>query len=104
MAFTYDQAAIVAAFNTAGYDDVNFSDIAVARRDDGRTREVIIDRGGRMKVTLSYLSGCPAEKYLDVLGRQAAVLTERHTVVTVMFMLQHPDELAEVLRVIDETL
>ena len=53
MAFTMEPNAITNAFRTAGYDDVNFSDVVLARRDDARAWEVVIDRGGRLKATIT---------------------------------------------------
>jgi hypothetical protein len=101
MAFDMDANAITAAFKTAGYDDVNFSDVVLARRDDAKVREIVIDRGGRLKATITYQSGRPKETSVPVLDRKALVLTEKNTVVTVMFTLQDQSELPDVLKVIE---
>ena len=102
MAFDMQPDAMTAAFKTAGYDDVTFSDVVLARRDDDKTWEIVMDRGGRLKASISYPTGRPKETSVDVLGRKALVLAEKNTLITVMFTLQDPGELPDVLAAIEE--
>jgi hypothetical protein len=94
--------AVTAAFKTAGYDDVNFSDVVLARRDDDKAWEVVMDKGGRLKASITYTSRRPKETSITVLDRKALMLTEKNTVITVMFTLQDQAELPEVLKAIEE--
>lgn len=101
MAFVMEPEAVTVAFKTAGYDDVNFSDVVLARRDDDKAWEIVMDRGGRLKASITYPSSQPEEDSIAVLNRKALVLTEKNTVITVMFTLQDQTELPEVLKAID---
>ena len=101
MDFTMTPEAMTAAFQAAGYDDVNYSDVMIARRDDDRVWEIVIDKGGRLKASITYPSGRPSETFVPVLDRQAAVLTEKHTIITVMFSLQDTSELPDVLKAVE---
>ena len=101
MDFTMAPEAMTAAFQAAGYDDVNFSDVMIARRDDDKAWEIVIDKGGRLKASITFPSGRPAETFVPVLDRQAAVLVEKHTVITVMFGLNDTAELPDVLKAVE---
>lgn len=101
MTASLDMDAVMAAFDEAGYD-ANLDEVLVARRDEVDAIEVIVDRGGRVKATISRLAGQPSQNSLEVNGRPAAVLTERHTIITVMFALQDAGEMAALLTAIEE--
>lgn len=100
MAFEYSQT-LSATFAAAGYEDVSYADVITARRDDGKVWEVIVDRGGQLRATVTYRASKPQEKMLSVLGRKANVLTEKRTVVTIFFTLEDSAELAEALKAIE---
>ena len=99
--FSIKQDAITQAFNAAGYDDVSFDDVISAHRSDDREWEVIIDRGGQFKATISAVASRPAERTIDILGRAAAVLVEKTTQTTVMYTLNDAGELAKVLEALE---
>ena len=103
MAFEYSQTLSV-AFSAAGYDDVNYDDVITARRDDGKAWEVIVDRGGQLRATITYSASKPQEKFLSVLGRKVNLLNEKRTVVTVLFTLEDASELPEVLQALEQEL
>lgn len=89
------------AFNDAGFDDVNYDDVVSARRSDGREMEIVIDRSGQLKATITGIAGKPTERALDVLGRKAAVLVEKTVITTVMFKLNDASELGAVLEALE---
>lgn len=99
--FSIKQDAITQAFNAAGYDDVNFDDVISAHRSDDREWEVIIDRGGQLKATITMPAGKPEERTITVLGRSAAVLSEQTKQITVMFRLNETSELGQVLEALE---
>ncbi len=99
MAFEYSQN-LSAVFGAAGFDDVSYSDVITARRDDGAVWEVVVDRGGQLRATITHRASKPQEKVLPVLGRKANLLSEKHTVVTVFFTLEETSELADALKAI----
>ncbi len=100
MAFEYSQN-LSAVFGAAGYEDVTYGEVITARRDDGKVWEVIVDRGGQLRATITHRPNKPQEKFVAVLGRKASVLSEKRTVVTVFFLLEDNNELPEVLKAIE---
>ena len=100
-AFAMDAGALVAAFEAAGYADVDVSDAITAWRDDGRVWEVVVDQGGRLKATVTWPSAAPEESSLPVGDRAARALIEVTTVVSVAFELRNASELAGVLQAVE---
>ena len=103
MAFEYSQN-LSATFAAAGYEDVSYDDVITARRDDGKVWEVVVDRGGQLRATITFRASKPQEKMLPVLGRTASLMSEKRTVVTVFFTLEDTAELAEALKAIEAAL
>jgi hypothetical protein len=99
--FNTKQDVMTQAFNAAGFDDVNYDDVASARRSDDREWEIVIDRSGQLKATITGIASKPAEHALDVLGRKAAVLVEKTVTTTVMFKLNDASELGKVLEALE---
>lgn len=91
-------------FAAAGYEDLDFSDVITARREDGKTWEVIVDRGGQMRATVTYRGSKPQEKFVPVLDRNMSVMTEKRTVITAFFTLNDTDELAQALQALDDAI
>ncbi len=102
MAVALNPKALTAAFQQAGYDDVKFGDVVKAWRDDGRAWEVVIDRSGRVKATVTYPAAPAEEKSVQVSGREALVLIETTATITVNVMLDDDAQLQEVLRAVEE--
>lgn len=107
MAFEYSQN-LSAVFGAAGYEDVTYGEVITARRDDGKVWEVIVDRGGQLRATITYRASKPQEKLVPVLaserGRKANMMSEKRTVVTVFFVLEDNSELPEVLKAIEDAI
>ncbi len=101
MAVALNPKALTAAFQQAGYDDVKFGDVVKAWRDDGRAWEVIIDRSGRMKATVTYPAAPAEEKSVQVSGREALVLIETTATITVNVVLDDDAQLQEVLQAVE---
>lgn len=99
--FNTKQDVMTQAFNAAGFDDVSYDDVVSARRSDGREWEIVIDRSGQLKATITGIAGKPTEQALDVLGRKAAVLVEKTVTTTVMFKLSDASELGKVLTALE---
>jgi hypothetical protein len=99
--YTAKQDVLNAAFTAAGYDDVDFDEVITARRSDGREWEIVLDRSGQLKATITAAAGRPTEKTLSVLGRKALALTEHSSVTTVMFKLEDASELKKALDAIE---
>lgn len=102
MAVALNPKALTAAFQQAGYDDVKFGDVVKAWRDDGRAWEVVIDRSGRVKATVTYPAAPAEEKSVQVSGREAMVLIETTATITVNVVLDDDAQLQEVLRAVEE--
>jgi|YNPBryBLVA2012_1023415.scaffolds.fasta_scaffold62282_2 hypothetical protein len=98
--FAIQPDAMTAAFEAAGFD-VNYSDVAVARRDDDKAWEIVIDQSGRLKGSVSFASSAPLESSVPVRGRDAAVLIEHSTVITLVFALQDASELPDALTALE---
>jgi hypothetical protein len=98
------QNVIQRAFDATGYEDVNFGEVITARRSDGKEWEVVVDRGGQLKVTITSRTGKPTEKSLTISGRKAMVLTEKQTTMTILFRLNDTSELSDVLQAIENAL
>ncbi len=101
MAFEMDPAACAEVFRAAGYEDLTVCDVITAWKEGNRTWEVVVDRGGRLKATITYASAPPQECFVPVRERQAKVLVESQTIVTVMFVLQSNDELFDALQAVE---
>lgn len=94
-------AEVVAALEAAGFDAA-FSDVVVGRREDGRrTWEVVVDRGGQLKVTISALRHRPTTTTQSLFGRPLRLLVERATVITATFALEDAAEVPKVLAAIE---
>lgn len=92
---TFD--AIASALKSQEFD-IAITDVIVARREDGgRAWEVVVDRGGQLKATITWHSRKPTAKSRKVLGRTMNVLTERLTVVTATALVQDHGDVVEVL-------
>ena len=100
--FKIDQDSITRAFESAGFDDVSFEDEIVARRGDEPAWEVVIDKAGRVKATLAEEAQHPHEQSYPLHNRKALVLIEHSVQVTVMFKLESPDELGDLLTSLDQ--
>ena len=103
MAFELTQN-LSAVFAAAGFEDLDFSDVITARREDGKTWEIIVDRGGQMRATVTYRGSKPQEKFVPVLGRNMNVMTEKRTVITAFFTLDDSSELAPALQALNDTI
>ncbi len=101
MPFQFDTDSFTTAFHTAGYEDVNIEDVVTARRDDDKAWEIVVDRGGRLKATVTASGARPVEKKLTVRDRTALVLIERQTIITLMYTLQDQSELPDVLQALE---
>jgi hypothetical protein len=95
---------LAAAFKAADFDDVNVADVITARKDDGRAWEVILDRGGQLKATITFRGTRPKESAIEINERNASLMTEKRTVTTVFFALNDASELPSVLQAIEEAL
>ena len=95
---------LTAAFTAANFDDVNVSDVITARKDDGRTWELILDRGGQLKATITFRGSKPKESTLKINERNASLMTEKRTVTTVFFALNDASELPDVLKSINDAI
>jgi hypothetical protein len=95
---------VAAAFKAAAFDDVNVADVITARKDDGRAWEVILDRGGQLKATITFRGTRPKESAIKINERNASLMTEKRTVTTVFFALNDVSELPDVLKAIEEAL
>jgi hypothetical protein len=83
--------------SAAGYDVV-VSDVVTGRRERGdRVQEVVIDPGGRLRLTLTRAKDPPQGERLTSGRRQFRVLRERREITTVMCELNRPEDLAEAL-------
>lgn len=101
MAYESNPQTLTASFSAAGFDDVNVGEVITARKDDGRAWEVMLDRGGQLRVTVTYRGTRPGEDVLPILGRDASIMLEKRTVTTVFFTLQDASELPAALEAID---
>ncbi len=99
--FALQPDAMTPVFEAAGFD-VNYSDVAVARRDDDKAWEIVIDQSGRLKASVSFASAAPHEASVPVRDRDAAVLIEHSTVITLVFILQDVSELPDVLTTLEK--
>lgn len=94
-------AEVVTALETAGFDAA-FGDGVVGRREDGRrTWEVVVDRGGRLKATVSAPRHRPTAGAQLLFGRPLRLLVERTTVITATFVLEDAAEVPKVLAAIE---
>lgn len=101
MSFTLDPDILTPAFQAAGFDDVNYADAAIARREQDTVWEVAIDNSGRLKATVACMTEPASETGVPVLGREAMVLVERSSTITVLFQLQDAAELPDALATIE---
>jgi hypothetical protein len=101
MAFRYAPANIAATFAAAGYDDIETGELITAHRSDGREWEVVLDRGGQLKASISYPSGHPSESTLQIGDHSALMLNETFTTITVIYRLRAASDLADVLKAIE---
>lgn len=101
MSFTLDPDILTPAFQAAGFDDVNYADAAIARREQDTVWEVVVDRSGRLKASVAYMTEPAGETTAAVLDREALVLIERSATITVLFQLQDAGELSDALAAIE---
>jgi hypothetical protein len=101
-----DLNTVAEGLAAAGYDVIDATDGITAWRDadDGRAWEVVVDRGGQLKVTITYHTRWPTAKSVEVLGRRLSMLTERTATITAMFALEDSGELIEVLKTVEEAI
>jgi hypothetical protein len=104
MSIQLNSTTLAAAFGAAGFDDVNVADVMTARKEDGRAWEVILDRGGQLKVTITFRGTRPKESAIKIHERTASLMTEKRTVTTVFFALEDASELPDVLKAIEAAL
>ncbi len=102
MSYESNPQALTASFSAAGFDDVNVADVITARKDDGRAWEIILDRGGELRATITYRGAAPRETMLTILGRKAGLMSEKRTVTTVFFTLEDTSELQAALEAIED--
>jgi hypothetical protein len=104
--FSLKKESVQSALTAAGYDDVQFDDVALARRSDGGEWEVVLDHGGMLKLTVTHAERAADgdTKRVDVLGRKASLLTERTRMTTALLKLEDASELAAALKALEALL
>lgn len=95
--FTLKRDAIQSALNAAGFDDVEFDDAVIARRNDEANWEVVLDKGGQLKIVITHPSGQADAKRVELAGRKASILTETTRVTTIALKLEDAADLGAVL-------
>ena len=104
MAIELNSPNLTTAFSAAAFDDGNVADVVTARKDDGRAWEVILDRGGQLKLTVTFRGTKPKESALKINERNASMMTEKRIVTTVFFALNDASELPAVLKAIEDAM
>jgi hypothetical protein len=100
--FTLKREAIHSAFNAAGFDDVEFDDAVIARRAGDAHWEVVLDKGGQLKIVVTQPAAQPDAKRVELAGRKASLLTETTRVSTLAYKLEDASELPAVLAAVEK--
>ncbi len=100
--FTLKRDAIQSALNAAGFDDVEFDDAVIARRNDQANWEVVLDKGGQLKIVITRPSSQADAKRVELAGRKASMLTEAMHVTTIALKLEDAADLAAVLSAVEK--
>lgn len=104
MAFALNSPNFAESFSAAGFDDVVIAEgeLITARKDDGRAWEVVLDRGGQLKATITFRGTKPKESSIKINGQNASMMTEMRTVMTVFCNVSTASQLPAVLAAIEE--
>jgi hypothetical protein len=94
-------SAYAVALRAAGYD-VTLADVATGRRErGGRVREIVIDAGGRLRLTETCLLEAGQTQRIQHQGARFRLLRQQHEVITVMVELSGPAALPGILDALD---
>lgn len=85
----------------AGFDSIEVGEVTKARKEDGRVWEVVLDRGGQMRATITFRAHPPQEHPLPYADKKLLLMTEQRTVLTSFCTIDTPTELKSALDALD---